>query len=102
MKKIIHSNPLERWKFKLKIKSFYGVLFFVCCAFTNGYSQDLTVSGKITDESTGEPLLGVNVIVKGSTNGISSDLNGDYLIKGVSSENVLVFSYLGLQIKKLR
>ena len=95
MKKIIQSPPIKRWDTKLGSKFFLCFLFLVCCAFTNGYSQDTTVTGKITDATTGEPLLGVNVIVKGTAKGVSSDMNGEYTIKDISSKSILVFSYLG-------
>ncbi|OBX26047.1 TonB-linked SusC/RagA family outer membrane protein [Gelidibacter algens] len=102
MEKIIHSYPLSRCKRELKKRAVLGVLFLVCCAFSNGYAQDLTVSGKITDESTGKPLFGVNVIVKGTVNGVSSDLNGDYTIKNVTPENILMFSYMGFTDQEIR
>lgn len=102
MKKIINHFPLERWDFRLKSRSLLCFLFVICCAFTNGYSQGLTVSGKISDKATGEPLMGVNVIVKGTTNGVSSDLDGVYAIKNVSSESILVFSYLGFSDQEVK
>ncbi|MBJ7881655.1 SusC/RagA family TonB-linked outer membrane protein [Gelidibacter salicanalis] len=79
-----------------------GILFLVCCAFSNGYSQNQSVSGRITDEATGEPLFGVNVIVKGTLNGVSSDLNGNYSIKNVTPENILMFSYMGFTDQEIR
>ncbi len=53
-----------------------------------------TVSGKISD-SNGEPLPGVNVLVKGTTTGTQADFDGNYSINA-SDGAVLVFSYLGM------
>jgi iron complex outermembrane receptor protein len=52
-----------------------------------------TVSGNIVDQE-GAPLVGVNIVVKGTTNGTTSDFDGNYEIS-VSGSGVLVFSYIG-------
>jgi len=57
---------------------------------------DLLVKGKVLDE-TGQPVPGTNVLIKGTTIGVSTDANGDYAI-GIPSANanaVLVFSFIG-------
>lgn len=51
------------------------------------------VSGTVTDE-TGEPLIGVTVLVKGTSNGIATDFNGHFALE-VGGGNTLVFSYIG-------
>ncbi|MDO1501599.1 SusC/RagA family TonB-linked outer membrane protein [Winogradskyella maritima] len=53
-----------------------------------------SVSGTVTDGTNGLPLPGVNVLVKGTTTGTSTDFDGKYTLN-VSNGNVLVFSYLG-------
>jgi TonB-linked SusC/RagA family outer membrane protein len=57
--------------------------------------QQILVTGTIRDASTGEPLIGVNVIVEGTTQGVVSDATGKYSIAVESTGSVLVFSYLG-------
>ncbi len=57
--------------------------------------QQRTISGKITDEP-GEPLPGVTVLIKGTTTGTVSDFEGNYTIHGVSSDQILVFSFVGM------
>lgn len=53
------------------------------------------VKGQITDAKTGEPLVGVNVVLKGlSESGTISDLNGNYSLS-VSESSTLIFSYIG-------
>ena len=52
------------------------------------------VSGRITDQA-GEPLVGVNVMVKGTQTGTMTDLNGNWSLQGLKPENVLVISSIG-------
>ncbi len=56
--------------------------------------QQLRVTGRITDE-TGAPFAGVNVLEKNTTNGVVTDADGKYTISVVSSNSVLVFSFVG-------
>ncbi|NCT10941.1 MAG: SusC/RagA family TonB-linked outer membrane protein [Flavobacteriia bacterium] len=56
------------------------------------YGQQ-TISGKVTT-SDNEPLPGVNIIIKGTSVGVTSDFDGLYSIKNVASTDILVFSYI--------
>lgn len=56
--------------------------------------QGKKVTGVVVD-ATGEPVIGANVVVKGTTNGTITDFDGNYTIEGVSASDVLVFSYIG-------
>jgi len=55
-----------------------------------------TISGSVTDGSTGDPLPGASVLVKGTTNGVTADFDGNFTITA-NSGDVLVISYLGFQ-----
>ncbi len=55
-----------------------------------------TVTGKVTNTS-GEPLPGVTVVIKGSTSGTITDVNGSYSIGNVPDNEVLVFSFVGMK-----
>ncbi len=55
------------------------------------------VSGKVTDATSGEALPGVNVLVKGTSNGTATDANGQYQLDISSGADTLVFSYIGYQ-----
>ena len=77
-------------------------LFFLMIVCLLAVAQALaqsTVSGKVTDES-GEGLPGVNVLIKGTTNGAQTDLNGNYRLT-VNSGDILVFSYVGFQTQEI-
>lgn len=58
-------------------------------------AQSRTVSGKVTDD-TGEPIPGVNVLLKGTASGSSTDLDGNYRVTVDGDNPILVFSFVGL------
>ena len=62
--------------------------------------QQLSVSGKVTD-SSGAPLPGVTVVVKGTTKGIITDVNGNYSLSNVPSDGTLVFSFVGMKTQEI-
>ena len=62
------------------------------------FSQEITVSGNV--KSSSDVLLGVNVIEKGTSNGTTTDVDGNYSIK-VNQGATLVFSYLGYKSKEI-
>src|SRR5690606_20561370 len=75
-----------------KLKStFIGVFLFFPLIF---FAQQ-TVKGKITDKASGTPLLGVNVLVKGTGKGTISDFDGNYEIPQVNDGDILVFTSIG-------
>ncbi|MFM7856445.1 MAG: SusC/RagA family TonB-linked outer membrane protein [Flammeovirgaceae bacterium] len=60
------------------------------------WAQERSVSGKVTSQEDGTALPGVNVVVKGTTNGTVTDAEGNYKISVPSSGGILVFSFIGL------
>lgn len=62
--------------------------------------QDLVVSGKVTDEK-GEALPGVSIVVKGTTRGTKSDVQGLYQLAVPNAGAVLVFSFVGYMAKEM-
>lgn len=61
--------------------------------------QKKTISGNVSDEK-GLPLPGVSIIVKGTTVGTVTDLNGDYQLKVPEEATVLLFSFIGMQTQE--
>lgn len=59
-------------------------------------NNDIAVTGKVTD-SKNEPLIGVTVRLKGSTSGVTTDVNGAFSIPVPELNAILTFSYLGYQ-----
>lgn len=78
----------------MKRKWLYVLLGFLCLTATGLYAQESTITGIVRDEE-GKPLLGVSVVVKGTTRGVDTDLDGKYSIKVPDEKAVLVFSMLG-------
>jgi TonB-linked outer membrane protein, SusC/RagA family len=77
----------------MKVKNLFGALLALCLTMAFAYAQEKTVTGTVTDQD-GVPLPGVNIIVKGTSNGTQSDFDGQYRLSA-STGDVLVFSYLG-------
>jgi len=65
-----------------------------------GFAQDGDVSGTVTDASSGQTLPGVTILVKGTTTGTTTDIDGNYKLT-VNPGAVLVFSYIGFQSQEL-
>src|SRR5436309_2043746 len=59
------------------------------------YAQTTTVTGKVTDQSSGAPLGNVTVLVKGTSNGTTTGNDGGFSIAIPNRNAVLVFSYIG-------
>ena len=57
--------------------------------------QQGTITGSVTDSNSNDPLPGVNVIVKNTTNGTNTDFNGNFSVDNVKPGDILVFSYIG-------
>ncbi|MGB5553923.1 MAG: SusC/RagA family TonB-linked outer membrane protein, partial [Flavobacteriaceae bacterium] len=70
------------------------LVFLLSMMATAMYSQQ-EVTGVVSSD-TGELLPGVSVLVKGTTNGVTTDFDGNYQIQVPGSSDVLVFSYLGM------
>ena len=76
-----------------KMKFCFVVLMLSMLQFS-ALSQNISVSGLIQD-SSGDPLPGVNVMVKGTTTGSATDMDGKYQITVPNRQSVLQFSYIG-------
>lgn len=62
------------------------------------FAQNVNVTGTVIDPS-GEPLIGVTVMVAGTSNGTATDLDGNYELKNVPAKGKLTFSYIGYDTK---
>ena len=60
-----------------------------------------TITGKVTDAKDGSTLPGVSVVVKGTTTGAVTSIDGAYSVKVTGSNDVLVFSFLGYEGKEV-
>jgi len=71
--------------------------FFVCFSL---YAQQRTVTGTVRDV-TGETLVGVNIVEKGTTNGTASSIDGTYSLKITGNDAILTANYIGYKSKDI-
>ena len=72
-----------------------------CCIGVAALTAQRTVSGKVTDSATDEPLIGATVLVKGSRSGTVTDLNGMYSLSVSTNNDLLVVSYTGYKSQEI-
>ena len=82
-----------------KVKLFFTAMT-VLMASVGAFAQDVTVTGKILDSSTGEPVPFASIQIKGTLTGGSADADGNYEIL-VHDDAVLVFSSIGYQEQEI-
>ena len=81
-------------------------LLFYCCIFllsAAGLSaqNSKTIQGQVLDATTQEPLIGVSILEKGTSNGVITDFDGKYSIQ-IGSDATVVFSYVGYITQEVR
>jgi len=75
------------------------LLVTVCQAFAQG--SEITVTGKVLDSQTKEPLIGASVLAKGTSKATSVSLNGTFKLKLDDANSILVISYIGYISKEI-
>jgi len=83
------------------IKDVLKLLFLFCLFAFQSLQAQTTVKGTITDASSGIPIPGANVVVKGTKTSASSDFDGKYSITVPNQSAVLIFSYVGSAPKEV-
>ena len=82
----------------MKVRNYYMGIVLMCFSFTTAFSQEKTISGTVTDRA-GLPLPGATVLIKGTSQGTSTDFDGNYSINANQGET-LVVSYVGYTTKE--
>ena len=82
-----------------KMKSLW-ILIALCLFPVVAYAQSISVSGTVVDE-LGEPVLGANIIEKGTTNGVLTDIDGNFSLKAPNGAT-LVVSYIGYETVEVK
>ena len=77
-----------------KVKIFFSVLALLTCVMAS--AQNITVKGVVTDASTGDPLPGAAILVKGTADGVVADFDGNYTIV-VPQNATLGFTTIGFK-----
>ena len=85
------------------MKKLFSVLMFCCFSLTTVFAQQTTeVRGRVTDENK-QALIGVDVVLEGTSIGVSTNDKGFYELRNVPiGKQTIVFSYLGFQTLKIR
>ncbi|MDG1037446.1 MAG: SusC/RagA family TonB-linked outer membrane protein [Polaribacter sp.] len=83
------------------MKKFKSLLIgiLLSCTFTMFAQQ--TVKGVVKEQPSGEPLPGVSVLVKGTSNGVQTDFDGNFTLEKVKTGDILLFQYLGYANKEV-
>ena len=81
-------------------RSVFVIALFLSYSFT--LSAATFVKGTIKDSKSATPLIGVSVVVEGTTTGTVTDIDGNYSIEAPSANSVLVFSYVGYITQKIK
>jgi TonB-dependent SusC/RagA subfamily outer membrane receptor len=84
-------------RFKYSLPTVFLFLFLT----TAGYAQQTMVKGTVKEKSNGKALPGVNILVKGTSQGTSSDKNGKYTLSVPSKNDTLVFSFVGFKTQTI-
>ncbi len=92
----------NKWKRNELVRAFLRVslsqLMLLMALLGGALAQ--TVTGKVTSDN-GEALPGVNVVLRGTGTGVSTDVNGNYSINAPNGNAVLVFSYIGFTTQEI-
>jgi TonB-linked SusC/RagA family outer membrane protein len=76
-----------------------GVLTFFC--FVQSFAQQKTISGNVTSAAAGQPLAGVTVLIKGSSQATQTNPEGNFTISIPSSSQALIFSFVGYETQEV-
>lgn len=84
------------------MKKFYLLVVVFCFLGSVVSAQNRTISGQVTDTKSGETLIGVSVLVKGTKIGTSTDSNGKFSLNIPGNEAILIFNYIGYTPQEIR
>jgi len=86
---------------QVNLRFYRMVLFLLLGLFTSviAYSQQISVKGIVKDQ-IGEPVIGANVLVRGTTNGVITNVNGEFILSA-SKSDVLVVSFVGYTTQEI-
>lgn len=76
-------------------------MILLCGFYVDAWAQGRTVTGKVTSETDGSAVPGVNVVLKSTSTGTVTDIDGNYTIKVPEEGGTLVFSFIGMQSKEV-
>lgn len=91
---------MEKTNDKQWTRAIAFIVLVMWMGLSSALAQSITVKGQVLDAKSKEPLIGVSVLEKGTTNGTITDFDGNYVLN-VPKGHVLVFSYVGYTTQEL-
>lgn len=82
-----------------KLRQLFFIALFAVVSVA-AHAQSKTVSGTVIDQ-TGEPVIGANVVVKGTTNGVITDIDGRFTLANVPNDGTITVSFIGFKDQSL-
>ena len=73
---------------------------FLLTETTHSELTEMTIKGTVTGADDNEPLIGVSILIEGTTRGTTTDIDGNYSIEA-NAGDVLAFSYTGMQLQRI-
>lgn len=83
------------------MKKTLGLFFILCMVTQLTFAQKRTITGTVRDNATGELLIGVTIVEKGTSNGTITDANGNFKIS-IAPESSLSVSFIGMKSKDVK
>ena len=77
-----------------KVKYLFWLTVLQLACMSSVLAQDVTISGLVTGSDSKEPLPGVNIFIRGTSNGTTTDIDGKYTLK-VAKGSTLLYSFIG-------
>lgn len=99
-KRLLIIRSVDNQKGKLKTRLQWPITFMLLLMAFIGYTQQ-TVTGTVKDASDNTPLVGVSIIVKGTTTGAITNIDGRYTVNVPSPSSTLIFSFTGFTAQEV-
>ncbi|MDD4192836.1 MAG: SusC/RagA family TonB-linked outer membrane protein, partial [Mangrovibacterium sp.] len=96
----ILDNIFKETRIKYSMKDRVIILFQEGAGEIGVLQQSFKVSGRVTD-SSGDPLPGVSVLIKGTTRGTVTGTDGSYTLGGIPDDGILQFSFIGMDVQEI-
>ena len=90
---------MKKHFFSLRERGLFLLLLGLFLSFSS-YAQDITVKGVVKDSKFGDPIIGASVLVKGTTNGTISDMDGNFTL-ATPKDGTLTISYIGYKSQEI-
>lgn len=98
--------PIPKTKRHMKYSRIFKhsllLLLLGCCCIATAYAQDRTITGRITDDKTGDPIEGVSIVVSGTKVAAITDRNGSFSLSVPGDAKAISVSHVGFLSKEIK